>query len=267
MALINEAGVRHWFGGQDPVGRRVVSGTTREIVGVVGDVPQRSLGDPAAPQLFVPYAQRSTRSLRFVVRGAGEFGSQVAAVRAAVRSVDPNLPLTDVTPLGDVITRLAGADAVLHGAPGDLCRRRPGAGRDGRVRRHELCREPAVAGTRHPPGARRAAGWRSLGLVVRQSLRLTTAGLVAGLAGAVLLARAGPAATLRGHATRSADAAVVAIARAHRNGGEPRAGAPRRATRPGAVVCSGRVNWQPRPAAGADGGTMSSWPRPRARGP
>lgn len=188
VALINEAGVRQWFGGQDPVGRRVVSGTTREIVGVVGDVPQRSLGESVAPHLFLPYAQRPSRTLRFVVRGAGEFSGQAAAVRAAVRSVDPHLPLTDVTPLGDVITAslarsrfytsllalFAGAGLVLA-ATGVFG-----------VMSYAVSQRSQELGIRLALGARPRS---VVNLVVGHSLKLTTMGLVAGLVGAVLLAR------------------------------------------------------------------------------
>ena len=62
VALVNEAGVRHWFGGASPVGRRIVSGAQREIVGVVGDVPQRSHAEPAAPQPSAPGCAPSIRA-------------------------------------------------------------------------------------------------------------------------------------------------------------------------------------------------------------
>ena len=188
VVLINEAGVRHWFGGKDPVGRRVVSGTAREIVGVVGNVPQRSLADPAVPQLFVPYAQRSTRSLRFVVRSALDVGSQVQAVRAAVRSVDPNLPLTDITPLGNVITaslartRFYTALLAIFAAVGLLLAATGVFG----VMSYAVSRRSQELGIRLALGALPEVVLR---LVVRQSLHLTTTGLVAGLAGAVLLGR------------------------------------------------------------------------------
>jgi predicted permease len=187
VALINEAGVRHWFGGVSPVGRRIVSGTQREIVGVVGDVPQRSLAEPAAPQLFVPFLQRSTSSLRFVVRGT-DAATRAAAIRAAVRTIDPSLPLTDVTPLGDVVTtslartRFYTVLLVLFAVVGLVLAATGVFG----VMSYAVTQRSHEMGVRLALGALPGAVQR---LVVRQSLRLTTTGLVAGLAGAVLLAR------------------------------------------------------------------------------
>ena len=106
VALINEAGAHRWFPNQDPLGRGVnLSGRKYEIVGVVGDVLQRNPGEPAAPQLFMPYAQRSTRTVRIVVRAAGDPISLAPAIRSEVRALDPNLAITEFTPLDQLVAR------------------------------------------------------------------------------------------------------------------------------------------------------------------
>ncbi len=105
VALINEAAARRWFPGEDPIGRRVTVGPdVREIVGVVGDVLQRSPGEAAAPQLFIPYAQQTTRSVRIVVRAAGDPLALAPTIRAEVRALDPDLPVTDFTPLEQLVS-------------------------------------------------------------------------------------------------------------------------------------------------------------------
>ena len=76
----------------------------REIVGVVGDVLQRSPGEAAAPQLFIPYAQQTTRSVRIVVRAAGDPLALAPTIRAEVRALDPDLPVTDFTPLEQLVS-------------------------------------------------------------------------------------------------------------------------------------------------------------------
>ena len=106
VAIINDAAVRRWFPGQDPIGRRVVVGdSTREIVGIVGDVLQRDPGQAPVPQLFAPYAQVTTRSVQFVVRTVGDPLKLAPAIRAEIRALDPNLAIADFTPLEQLVTR------------------------------------------------------------------------------------------------------------------------------------------------------------------
>jgi predicted permease len=119
VALLNEAAVRRWFPNEDPIGKTVLSGGPRQVVGIVSDVLQRNPGQPAAPQMFLPYTQRTNRTVRFVVRAhagapatrswrGGVEGDALAlapAVRDQIRSVDPNLPLADVVPLGEMVSR------------------------------------------------------------------------------------------------------------------------------------------------------------------
>jgi putative ABC transport system permease protein len=97
--ILNEAAVRRWFPDADPIGKRVHMNGSREVVGVVGDVLQ---GDPkqgTAPQLFVPYAQRPSRSVWIVLRTAGHPSALAPSVRATVHRLDPNLALSELTSL------------------------------------------------------------------------------------------------------------------------------------------------------------------------
>jgi predicted permease len=105
VVLINEAGAKLWFPGEDAIGKRpVAGGFEREIVGIISDVLQRNPGQPALPQMYAPLAQRTTRTLRFVVRSAGDPLTLAPAVRNIVRALDPNLPLADITPLDNLLT-------------------------------------------------------------------------------------------------------------------------------------------------------------------
>lgn len=104
VAVINEAAVRRWFKGREPLGHLVaMSGEQIQIVGIVRDVRQRHPGEPVAPQLFRPYAQRTTRSLRFVVRSSTDPIALAPAIRAEMRRIDPNLAMTEFTPLDQLI--------------------------------------------------------------------------------------------------------------------------------------------------------------------
>jgi putative ABC transport system permease protein len=106
VAIINEAAVRRWFPDRDPVGQQVaMTGVRREIVGVIADIRQRQPATAVAPQLFAPYAQRTTRSVRLVVRSDADPIALAPSLRTIIRELDANLAVTDFTRLAQLIDR------------------------------------------------------------------------------------------------------------------------------------------------------------------
>jgi putative ABC transport system permease protein len=106
VAIVNEAAVRRWFPGQDPIGRRVITnGAPREVVGVVADLLQRSAADPVAPMVFVPFAQRTIRSIKMAVRTTGDPAALAPAIRAEIRALDADLAIADITPMTQLVAR------------------------------------------------------------------------------------------------------------------------------------------------------------------
>ena len=106
VAIVNEAAVRRWFPGQNPIGGRVITnGVPREVVGVVADVLQRSAADPVAPTVFVPFAQRTIRSIKMVVRTMGDPAAVAPAIRAEIRALDADLAIADITPMTQLVVR------------------------------------------------------------------------------------------------------------------------------------------------------------------
>ena len=102
--VINEAAGRLYFSGQDPIGRRIVFGVPRRIVGVVGDVRLESLSADALPAMYVPYYQSpNSRSLSLVLRTRTDALALVDEVRARVRAIDPGIPVHDVRPLEQIV--------------------------------------------------------------------------------------------------------------------------------------------------------------------
>src|SRR5207237_983335 len=76
-----------------------------EIVGVIRDAKYNSVRDAAPPTMYVPIFQNRLGSVIFAVRTALDPSGVMGAIREAVRQVDPNLPLTDVSTQMEQIDR------------------------------------------------------------------------------------------------------------------------------------------------------------------
>lgn len=190
VALINETGVKRWFDGQDPTGRFVISGGVRQqIVGVVGDIRhQRDLSQPPTPQLYDPYAQRPSRSPRFVVRMAHEGELQESTVRAALHEIDRDIAISAFVPftklIADSVARprfytslltLFAAAALLLAATGIFG-----------VMSYAVAQRSREISIRMALGARRS---QVVGAVVGRAALLAGGGIVLGIAGTFALAR------------------------------------------------------------------------------
>jgi len=109
IAVVNEAFVRAFLPGQDPIGRRVLIPFTPlndptnpvglqrfsavEIVGVAADVRHATLADLPEPSIYQPHDQLTYRTATVLVRTAGDPGALAAAIRGDVGAVDRSLPV------------------------------------------------------------------------------------------------------------------------------------------------------------------------------
>jgi predicted permease len=101
VAIINETAARKFFGKENPVGTHFGMQTeTRaeyEVVGIVHDTKYNSLREDAPPTVYFPYTQRFSAGVSFEIRTAMAPASLSQAVRDALRSLDPNLPVLTMT--------------------------------------------------------------------------------------------------------------------------------------------------------------------------
>jgi putative ABC transport system permease protein len=98
--IVSESAARRLWPGQDPIGQRLREPTYRigdkdapeglwqTVVGVVQDVRFRGLNDVRL-DLYAPVSQSHNRAANLMVRTGGDVGSVSAAVRAAVKEIDP----------------------------------------------------------------------------------------------------------------------------------------------------------------------------------
>ena len=66
-------------------------------MGILRDAKYNSVRDTAPPTMDVPYLQGRAGSGVFEIRTAREAGTITGSLREAIRQIDPNLPLMEVT--------------------------------------------------------------------------------------------------------------------------------------------------------------------------
>src|SRR5262245_16273518 len=98
VIVISQSTSKKLFPDTDAIGKTIITGslgggTRCEIVGIVGDVRSVNLAQPNDVEFYLPFTQRSLDVAQIVVRTAGDPLRMLNDVRAAVRAVDPELPL------------------------------------------------------------------------------------------------------------------------------------------------------------------------------
>ena len=109
VVVVNETFVREFFPGEDPIGRRIAydrvpgpESTWYEIVGIVGDQHQESPARPVRPEVFESAFQDWERGNWIVMRTTTDPLSVLPTVRAALREIDPLMPISQVKTMRDV---------------------------------------------------------------------------------------------------------------------------------------------------------------------
>ena len=188
-AVINESFARTFFKDQNPLGRRINGvghhGTSREIVGIVGDTKFRSLRSEIEPTLFVPAGGGEAV---FEVRTAVDPRTIIPAVRGAVSQLDENLPVHNMKTESEQIERSLFQErliARLSSFFGGLSLLLACVGLYGLLS-YEVARRTREIGVRMALGARPPDILR---FIVGQGVALSAAGAAFGILGALAVTR------------------------------------------------------------------------------
>jgi putative ABC transport system permease protein len=191
VVVLSQAAVRRYWPHDNPLGQHIrIAGIDRPfaIVGIVGDVSQRTLDVDPAPALYVMQDQFPDRWITLFVRTDGDPARLTESVRQAIHAVDAGQPIDRVqsmetirrTALGEprfrasMLACFAGlafllAAVGIYGVMSQIVGER----------RHEI-------GVRIALGAR---GREVIAHIARHALMLTAVGLTTGLCAAAALAR------------------------------------------------------------------------------
>jgi predicted permease len=106
--IVNAAFARLHWPDEDPIGKHVrMSWTDRRddvVIGVVGDMKHAGLDVAARPTTYWPYPRNIYSSMSLTVRATEDTRALAGAVTGFIRQQDPQLAVTDVRTMDDVIS-------------------------------------------------------------------------------------------------------------------------------------------------------------------
>ena len=103
VVIINQALGRQLFGKEEALGRHVrFKNLDWEVVGIVGNTSRFQLDAPPPPMIYLP-TRDFPWSITFAIRTHGSPLAATDAVRAAIRSIDPDQPIANLRTMSPAI--------------------------------------------------------------------------------------------------------------------------------------------------------------------
>jgi putative ABC transport system permease protein len=111
VTIIDERLAREYWPDQDPIGKRIRFGPPEDnepwhtIVGVVAEVKHQRLDASTRKSVYLPFAQAPIGGSSLVIRTSAKPENLISAVRGQLRELDPDLPLTRIMTMNEVVAR------------------------------------------------------------------------------------------------------------------------------------------------------------------
>jgi hypothetical protein len=192
VVVISRTMAERFWPGADPIGRRVLVGggkTSHEIIGIAQDIKINNLRETPQPYFYLCLYQRPSGDLTLIARVTGDERDAAPAVRDAIRTAEPRLPMAQMMTLRDhmrAATFQTRVLAILVGVMGAVGLLLAIVGLYGVVA-YLVSRRAQEFGVRLALGARPADILRS---VLKQGLAMALAGAAVGVVGALVAGRA-----------------------------------------------------------------------------
>ena len=206
VAVINETMARQFWPNQNAIGQMILIGKAmgpawtdrpRQIVGVVDDVKEIALNQPAPSEMFIPYAQIPAGiaafevkeiPTRWAVRVQGDPHALISAAGQAILGIDPNVPISNVKTMDEILSDSISGwrfNLFLLGTFASLALVLGAVGLYG-VLSYSVAQRTSEIGIRIALGASRADVLR---LTLGEAAKLTVTGVAVGIVGAFALTR------------------------------------------------------------------------------
>jgi predicted permease len=187
--LVNRTLARQLWPEGEAVGQTVrFLGTEMSVFGVVGDVRVRGLAAAPEPALYISSHLTVRSAMSVFVRTAGDPAALAPAVRAAIAEVEPELPIAELAPLTELVSRTVVQPrffATLLAIFSTVALALALVGLYG-VLSFAVAQRTREIGIRLALGAERS---RVVGMILGRTARLTGLGIAIGIAGALAAGR------------------------------------------------------------------------------
>jgi predicted permease len=106
VIILNETCARNLWPGEDPIGKIVAEDVDRTVVGVVGDVHHMSLEEGSGNEFYIPLRQiQDYGSVDLVMRSSMSTSELGSRLREALLPIEPNLPTSNLRTMQSMVDR------------------------------------------------------------------------------------------------------------------------------------------------------------------